>query len=32
MIKKNKNAVLWTYVKKYLNNEKVHGMFYEKEL
>ena len=32
VIKKNKNAVPWTYVINYLNGEEIIGTFYEKEL
>ena len=32
MIKKNKNAVPWTYVIDDLNGEEITGTFYEKEL
>ena len=32
VIKKVKNAVLWTYVINDLNNEEIIGSFYEKEL
>ena len=32
VIKKNKNAVPWTYVISDFNEEEIVGMFYEKEL